>query len=153
MTCDLTVCPIEARDRDPWRGIWDEYCAFYEVSLSEAVTRRTFANLLSPDAASMRGLVAELDGRVVGIAHVIVHENTWELAPVAYLEDLAGDGDVRGRGVGRALIERVIADARAMGLSRVYWQTHRGNTTARRLYDAFTAVDESHVRYVVRLHG
>jgi GNAT superfamily N-acetyltransferase len=37
--------------------------------------------------------------------------------------------------VGRALIEAVYDAARRAGSSRVYWQTHETNATARMLYD------------------
>ena len=41
----------------------------------------------------------------------------------------------RGRGIGRALIDRVYEQARRTGSSRVYWQTHQTNLTAMQLYD------------------
>ena len=44
-------------------------------------------------------------------------------------------GDVRGKGVGGALIESVYERARAAGSPRVYWLTHETNHTARQLYD------------------
>jgi GNAT superfamily N-acetyltransferase len=45
-------------------------------------------------------------GRGVGLVHVIVHAHGWQDAPVTYLQDLYADPEVRGKGVGRALIER-----------------------------------------------
>jgi GNAT superfamily N-acetyltransferase len=36
-------------------------------------------------------------------------------APITYLQDLYADPEVRGKGVGRALIEAVYADADAAG--------------------------------------
>ena len=42
---------------------------------------------------------------------------------------------MRGRGVGRALIERVAAAARDRGADRFYWHTQDGNARARVLYD------------------
>lgn len=43
---------------------------------------------------------------------------------------------MRGKGVGRMLIEAVYDKARAAGAARVYWHTHSTNATARRLYDS-----------------
>jgi hypothetical protein len=37
------------------------------------------------------------------------------------------------------LIERVYCEAKAAGCSRVYWQTHQTNATARTLYDKVAA--------------
>jgi GNAT superfamily N-acetyltransferase len=51
------------------------------------------------------------------------------------MQDLFTSAAARGKGVGRALIEAVYAEAAKVGLPRVYWQTHETNTTAMRLYD------------------
>ena len=51
-----------------------------------------------------------------------------------YLQDLFVAEDGRDGG-GRALIERVYADARARGASRVYCLTHESNLNAKQLYD------------------
>jgi GNAT superfamily N-acetyltransferase len=52
-----------------------------------------------------------------------------------YLQDLFVSEQVRGRGVGRRLIEHVYADAARRGCSRVHWLTHDTNTQAMVLYD------------------
>ena len=44
--------------------------------------------------------------------------------------------EMRGKGIGRALILDVYARARDLGVPRVYWQTHETNRTAQKLYDA-----------------
>jgi GNAT superfamily N-acetyltransferase len=63
-----------------------------------------------------------------------------------YLEDLFVDPAARGGGVGRALIEDLIALARGQGWQRLYWNTDTSNETARRLYDSFVQ-DDGHIRY------
>jgi GNAT superfamily N-acetyltransferase len=57
------------------------------------------------------------------------------IAPVCYLQDLFTREGLRGKGVGRALIEGVYAAARPAGAGRVYWLTHETNATAMKLYD------------------
>jgi GNAT superfamily N-acetyltransferase len=42
---------------------------------------------------------------------------------------------MRGKGVGRALIEAVYAKADAAGIRNVYWMTQEDNAVGRRLYD------------------
>ena len=54
--------------------------------------------------------------------------------------------DARGHGIGRALIEDLLALARDRGWSRMYWHTNVSNQTARRLYDGFAKADDF-VRY------
>ncbi|MFP3617112.1 GNAT family N-acetyltransferase, partial [Paraburkholderia sp. SIMBA_050] len=53
------------------------------------------------------------------------------------------------RGVGRRLIEDLVALGRARGWSRLYWHTRRDNP-ARKLYDTFVQADDF-VRYQLAL--
>jgi GNAT superfamily N-acetyltransferase len=76
----------------------------------------------------------------------VIHPGSWTLQPICYLEDLFVDPQARGRGIGRALIDDLVALARARGWSRLYWHTKASNETARRLYDRYVAADDF-VRY------
>jgi GNAT superfamily N-acetyltransferase len=136
-------------DEPRWRELWAGYNAFYEANVPESVTRETWRRILDP-AAPILGRVAESDGRVVGFSNSVLHESTWATAPICYLEDLFVDPVMRGSGVGRLLLEDLVALARQHGWPTLYWHTRGNNTTARRLYDTFTPVDDF-VRYVVTL--
>jgi GNAT superfamily N-acetyltransferase len=63
------------------------------------------------------------------------HRHGWKVEPVCYLQDLYAAPDVRGTGLGRALIEAVYAQADSDGCPSVYWMTQEFNATARKLYD------------------
>ena len=76
-----------------------------------------------------------IDGQLLGFAHYLFHRSTWARNRYCYLEDLYVSEDVRGRGLGRALIEEVYRKAEAAGASRVYWLTQSSNAQARALYD------------------
>lgn len=84
---------------------------------------------------SVHAFVAELDNRLVGTAHFLFHPSTSRLADVCYLQDLYTEEACRGRGVGRALIQRVLDSAKEAGSSRVYWTTQTTNVAGRALYD------------------
>jgi GNAT superfamily N-acetyltransferase len=77
--------------------------------------------------------------QLVGIVHFIFHRNTLMIGPTCYLQDLFTRPDIRGKGVGRALIEAVYDHARAAGATRVYWHTHETNSVAQRLYETVAA--------------
>jgi GNAT superfamily N-acetyltransferase len=94
----------------------------------------TFERMLDPDEPCWAAL-AEVDGKPVGLVHVILHRSTWTVGNYAYLQDLFVSDEVRGKGVGRALIEYVYDRAKEAGASRVYWLTHETNTDAMKLYD------------------
>lgn len=136
---------IAAADSARWLELWDGYNRFYETDLPPRVTEQTLARLLDP-ATSVIGRIAEYDGRVAGFSASIVHPSTWEIEPVCYLEDLFVDPAARGHGIGRALIEDLIAQCHERGWSRLYWHTRADNLKARRLYDQFSSADDF-VRY------
>lgn len=71
-------------------------------------------------------LVAERGGRVVAMAHLVpsAAENARHRAEV---QRVAVDGEVRGTGVGRALMEAVDEAARERGLTLLWLTTHDGS--------------------------
>jgi GNAT superfamily N-acetyltransferase len=135
-----TIRPLAAADRKAWAPLWAGYLKFYKSTLPADVTETTFARLIDPDEP-LFALVAEQDGRLIGIAHCVIHYSTWAKGAFVYLNDLFVAPDVRGSGAGRALIEGVYARADAIGAERVYWLTHEGNETARALYDTVALYD------------
>jgi len=135
----IAVRPLASADKQAWLPLWTGYLEFYRTSLPADVTESTFARLTA--AEDMFGLVAEQDGRIVGIAHCIVHRSTWARGNYVYLNDLFVSPDVRKSGAGRALIEAIYKRADEIGAERVYWLTHESNATARKLYDSLAAND------------
>lgn len=131
----LSIRALRPDDRSEWAGLWRAYLGFYQTTLPDAVFDSTFARLLGNDAQDFNCLVAERDGRLVGLAHFLFHRHAWKIDNTCYLQDLFAAPEVRGTGVGRALIEAVYAAADAAGAPSVYWLTQDFNTAARRLYD------------------
>jgi len=131
-----TIRPLTAADEADWRRLWTSYLEFYETSVPEEVYQTTFARLLDADRPQQNGLIAlQQDGRAIGLVHYIFHPHNWKIEDICYLQDLYADPDVRGTGVGRALIEAVYDAADANGTPGVYWTTQEFNATARLLYD------------------
>jgi GNAT superfamily N-acetyltransferase len=135
----LHVRPVTPADYDAWRPLWDGYNRFYERSgptaLPEAITQTTWTRFFD-GYEPMHAFIALQGERVVGLVHFIYHRSTTLDGPVCYLQDLFTVEDVRGQGVGRALIEAVYAHAKASNSARVYWHTHETNHTAMRLYNS-----------------
>ena len=131
----VTIRPLQAGDEAEWRELWTGYLEFYEASVPEEVYQTYFARLLSDDPQEFHGLVAEKDGRLIGLTHYLFHRHGWRIENVVYLQDLFVSTEARGTGAGRALIEGVYAAADAAGCPSVYWLTQDFNATARQLYD------------------
>ena len=131
-------------DQAAWTRLWGDYNMSQDGVVPEAVTRHTWARILDPDSPIFARL-AERDGAVIGFSVNVLHEGTWTLAPICYLEDLFVDAAHRGQGAGRLLIEDLVERSRLYGWSRLYWHARAANP-ARRLYERFVAADE-YVRY------
>ena len=133
-----TIRPIAETDYAQWRPLWDGYNKFYgrfdATALPEEITAQTWKRFF--DATEpVYCLVAERDGKIVGIVHYLFHRSTTLKNDICYLQDLFTDETARGGGIGRALIEAVYDKARAAGSERVYWQTHETNARAMVLYN------------------
>ena len=104
------------------------------TALAPGITQATWQRFFDANEPVF-ALVAEEGGQVLGIAHYLFHRSTTRIEPVCYLQDLFTSPGLRGRGVGRALIEGVYARAHDAGAQRVYWQTRESNAAGRLLYD------------------
>ncbi|WP_244156657.1 GNAT family N-acetyltransferase [Psychrobacter piechaudii] len=118
-TNEVTVKPLTEGDYCDWYKYWQAYLSFYKTSLTEEVTQATWAKILDSNVP-IYGFGAFDRTNLVGIAHVVLHPNTWNTTDCCYLEDLYVDGAARGLGIGRALIEKVYQFAEVHNCNRVY---------------------------------
>jgi GNAT superfamily N-acetyltransferase len=84
-------------------------------------------------------LMADHDGQPAGFALFFYNYSTWLGRPGVYLEDLFVLPEFRGRGIGRALLERVAAIAIEKGCERLQWEVLDWNTPAIDFYRAMGA--------------
>ena len=80
-------------------------------------------------------LLAELDGVIVGLATMHPASVINRDGDIAWLTALVVDTGVRGRGVGRALVDAVETRARELGCERLSVTTHEHMTDARAFYE------------------
>ena len=125
MSSDLTIRFVTRQDYDQWLPLWDGYNAFYgrsgATALAPEITAMTWARFF--DAYEpVHALVAESGGELLGLTHYLFHRSTTAIDPSCYLQDLFTSEAARGKGVGRALINGVYAQAKLAGSPRVYWQ-------------------------------
>ncbi|HMI21142.1 MAG TPA: GNAT family N-acetyltransferase [Sphingomonas sp.] len=135
---DITIRDIARADHRQWLPLWDGYNEFYgrsgATALPETISETLWERFFDP-AEPVHGIVAEDEGRLIGLAHFLFHRSTTMIGPICYLQDIFTGAEARGRGVGQALIRAVYDRAEAAGAARVHWHTHETNLTARSLYD------------------
>lgn len=138
-------------DEQAWRALWSGYNSFYGASVPTDVTDVVWQRIVSnADAVFARLAVDAVDA--VGFAICVLHPSTWSTKPACLLEDLYVDPRRRGAGVGRRLIDSLREEAVRKGWAQLYWHTHEGNITARRLYDSYASAD-GFVRYTLAFDG
>lgn len=82
-----------------------------------------------------RVVVAEADGRAVGVVHVQVSPALERERPVAKVGALVVDEEHRGRGIGRALAQAVEEEARRRGCELLFVTTSESRDDAHAFYE------------------
>ncbi|SDW35057.1 L-amino acid N-acyltransferase YncA [Hydrobacter penzbergensis] len=80
--------------------------------------------------------VAEINGKVEGFALYYIRFSTWK-GQCLYLEDFLVTEKLRGLGAGTLLFDRVIAEAKEKGFSRMVWQVLEWNEPAINFYKKY----------------
>jgi ribosomal protein S18 acetylase RimI-like enzyme len=112
----------------------DDYRVHYRAQSDLDATERWLRG--TARRAQMRCYLATdpNDDVAVGVALVFPSPMTVRLDELWALRDLYVASGHRGQGVGRALVIRVLDDARAAGVPRISLQTESDNDAARGLY-------------------
>ena len=84
-------------------------------------------------------LIAEYDNKIVGQALFFKNFSTFLGKPGIYLEDLFVKPDFRGKGIGKALLEKIISIAKERNYGRVEWSVLDWNESAIDFYNKMGA--------------
>ncbi|HEX2534573.1 MAG TPA: GNAT family N-acetyltransferase [Chitinophagaceae bacterium] len=82
--------------------------------------------------------VAEVDGVVQGFALYYIRYSTWK-GQRMYLEDLIVTEEMRGKGLGKLLFDRLVNEARRRKLNGIQWQVLEWNEPAINFYKKYNA--------------
>lgn len=84
-------------------------------------------------------LVAEVDGKIQGFALYYIRYSTWK-GQRMYLEDFLVTEEMRGKGIGKQLFDRLIEIAKQKNLKGIQWQVLEWNEPAINFYKKYNAV-------------
>jgi ribosomal protein S18 acetylase RimI-like enzyme len=141
MTSDsvnLVIRQAVPSDKDQWRELFLAYGQFYSTQFTPAITEGVWQWILEPNHP-LTCWVADIEGALVGFAHVREQPDTFRAGPSWFLDDLFTAPQARNRGVARALINQAKAYAATNGGGDLRWITAADNHQAQRLYDTVAA--------------
>jgi GNAT superfamily N-acetyltransferase len=130
----VEIRAVRASDKAEWAALYAGYAAFYKVEQTEAM-RETVWGWLMDSAHGTEGLVAEIDGALVGLAHFRPYARPLSASVGGFLDDLFVGPAARGSGAAEALITALGDLGRARGWTVIRWITAEDNYRARGLYD------------------
>jgi GNAT superfamily N-acetyltransferase len=139
---DVDVRPISAQEIDAALPLIAGYQTFYGAKPDTERNRRFFSRFLHP---SQEGLLlgAWVDGTLVGFATLYWFFSSTKAAESVLMNDLFVQEGTRGKGIGRALIQRALDEARRRGSAHLEWFTAPDNARAQRLYDSVPGAAQS----------
>lgn len=84
--------------------------------------------------------VAEVDERVEGFALFYIRYSTWKGRRM-YLEDILVNEELRGKGIGKLLFDKILEEAKERELNGIVWQVLDWNEPAINFYKKFAGVN------------
>jgi GNAT superfamily N-acetyltransferase len=107
-----------------------ELAAYERLAHEVVATEEGLAATLFGSEPRAEVLIAEVDGAAAGFALFFHNYSTFLGQPGIFLEDLFVRPELRTRGVGRALLARLAALAKARGCGRLEWAVLDWNVDA-----------------------
>lgn len=86
--------------------------------------------------------VAETENRIIGFALYYIRYSTWK-GQAMYLEDILVTQKMRGKGIGKLLMDRLIEEAKEKKFNRIIWQVLEWNEPAINFYKKYNAKFDS----------
>ena len=139
MTGTATLRPARPEDAQTLVDLVRELAEYEKLAHEAVATDDDFRrHLFGPNAAA-GAIVAEVDGVPVGFALYFGTFSTFRGQPGLYLEDLFVQPGHRGRGLGKALIAEVAAEAVRRGCGRLEWAVLDWNAPSIAFYRSLDA--------------
>ncbi|HKL52608.1 MAG TPA: GNAT family N-acetyltransferase [Wenzhouxiangellaceae bacterium] len=139
----LTIRPAGPDDIDELLALIHQL-AVYEKAPEEAVaTPDLIHRALFGEQPTAEAVIAEWQGEPAGFALFFHNFSTWLGKPGLYLEDLFVREEMRGKGIGKALLLHLAGIARERGCGRMEWSVLDWNTPAIDFYKSLDAKPQS----------
>jgi len=132
---DVCIRRARPRDLDALVGLLGALFSIEADFAPDTDKQRRGLTMLLESPATRCALVAEVDGRTVGMCTAQLVVSTAEGGPSALIEDVVVDENFRGRGLGRRLMDAIGEWAEQAGATRLQLLADKNNTPALDFYE------------------
>ena len=125
---------IHLKDKEQWEKLYKGYADFYKVEMNDKILQ-TVWKWLHDKSHEVNGLVYEVDGNIVGLAHYRRMPSPLRGQDIGFLDDLFVDSEHRGQRIGEKLINKLKEISKSKRWNLVRWITREDNLRAKSLYN------------------
>jgi GNAT superfamily N-acetyltransferase len=130
MDSKIYIRPADENDFPVIFSLIKELAEYEKLSDQISTSEKQLRETLFGDERFVEVLLAEFDGMMVGYALFFKNFSTFLGKPGIYLEDLYVKPEMRGKGIGKALLDRIISTAKQRNYGRVEWSVLDWNESA-----------------------
>jgi GNAT superfamily N-acetyltransferase len=130
----MLIRPIAPPDLPAFLALLRAKAEFDGHPESLLATVDTLQAALFADQPRAHALVAELDGRLVGMVTYYAIFSSFIARPGLWMDDLFVDAGHRGRGIGEQLVHALCREAQANGCARLDWLVSAANQRGQKFY-------------------
>jgi ribosomal protein S18 acetylase RimI-like enzyme len=146
----MRIRNAEPRDIDAIITLMRDFAEFENLLDHFEITSDDMSTAMFGPGSFVNGLIAEVDGSIVGYAIFYANFATFRGQRGIYLEDLYIAPKYRGKRIGEDMIRRIARSGKAVGVKRIDFQVLEWNKSAIGFYQQLGAVcdnDERHFKF------
>ena len=125
---------IHLKDKEQWKKLYKDYADFYKVEMNNQILQTVWGWLHNKNH-EVDGLVYEIDGNIVGLAHYRRMPRPLKGKDIGFLDELFVDPNYRGQKIGEKILNELKKISKSKGCDLIRWITHDDNLRAKALYD------------------
>lgn len=147
MTEKLIIRKAEPKDIPIIINLIKELAEYEKLLHMVKTTEMNIEDVLFGENNFVEVFLAEYEGKLAGQALFFKNFSTFLGKPGIYLEDLYVKPEFRGKGIGKALLMKIIALAKERDYGRVEWCVLDWNTPAIDFYKSLGAIELEEWKY------
>jgi len=125
---------IKLKDKEQWEKLYKDYADFYKVKMNNKILQKVWSWLHDKNH-EIEGLVYEINGNIVGLAHYRRMPRPLKGKDIGFLDDLFVSPKFRGQKIGEQILSELKKISKSKGWNLVRWITRDDNLRAKSLYD------------------